>query len=118
MTLSGTLTSGGSPVVGQSVTLTLGSGSGAQGCVAVTGATGAASCPVSGVNQPVGPNPVVVTYAGNNDYGQSSGPGTVQVGPSTTSTVLTVNPTSGTYGQPVTVSATLTDTYTGDRRPW
>jgi Bacterial Ig-like domain (group 3) len=119
VTLSGTLTSGGSPVVGQSVTLTLGSGSSmpAQGCVAVTGATGAASCTVSGVNQPVGPNPVVVTYAGNNDYGSSTAQGAVQVGPSTTSTVLTVNPTSGTYGEPVTVSATLTDTYTGTGAP-
>ena len=119
VTLSGMLTSGGSPVAGQSVTLTLGSGSStpAQSCVATTGPTGAASCTVSGVNQPVGPNPVVVTYAGNNDYGSSSGPGTVQVGPSSTSTVLTVNPTSGTYGEPVTVSATLTDTYTGTGAP-
>ncbi len=119
VTLSGTLTSGGAPVVGQSVTLTLGSGSStpAQGCVATTGATGAASCTVSGVNQPVGPNPVVVTYAGNNDYGSSTAQSTVQVGPSSTSTVLTVNPTSGTYGEPVTVSATLTDTYTGTGAP-
>ncbi len=119
VTLTGMLTSGGSPVAGQSVTLTLGSGSStpAQSCVATTGPTGAASCTVSGVNQPVGPNPVVVTYAGNNDYGPSSGPGTVQVGPSSTSTVLTVNPTSGTYGEPVTVSATLTDTYTGTGAP-
>ncbi len=116
VTLSGLLTSGGSPVAGQTVTLTLGSGSGtpAQTCTAVTGPTGAASCTIQNVNQPVGPNPVTVTYAGTTNYQPSNdAPATVQVGPATTSSTVKVTTASGSYGSPVTVSATLIDTYTG-----
>jgi hypothetical protein len=112
ITLSGNLTSGGSDLSGQPVTFTLGSGSSAQTCSTTTGSTGAASCTVSAVNQPVGPTPVNGTYAGNTYYLSASSTGSVQVGPSQVSTSLTVSPTTGTYGSPVTVSATLTNDYT------
>ena len=97
------------------MTLTLGSGSGvpAQSCTAVTSSTGAASCTVPNVNQPVGPVPVTVSYAGTSNYQPTSTPSTVQVGPATTSSQVTVSAASGSYGSPVTVSATLIDTYTG-----
>ena len=111
ITLSGNLTSGGSALSGQSVTFTLGSGSSAQTCSNTTGSTGAASCTISSVNQPVGPTPVSATYAGNTYYQSASGGGSVQVGPSQVSTSLTVAPTTGTYGSPVTVSATLENDY-------
>ena len=107
ITLSGNLTSGGSALSGQTVTFTLGSGSSAQTCSNTTGSTGAASCTISSVNQPVGPTPVSATYAGNTYYQSASGGGSVQVGPSQVSTSLTVAATTGTYGSPVTVSATL-----------
>ena len=117
ITLSGVLTSSGSPLAGQTVTLTLGSGTGsgtpAQSCTAVTSSTGAASCPISNVNQPVGPNPVTISYAGTTNYQSTTGGGTVQVGPATTSSTVTVSAASGSYNTPVTVSATLVDTYTG-----
>ena len=112
ITLSGNLTSGGSDLSGQPVTFTLGSGSSAQTCSTTTGSTGAASCTVSAVNQPVGPTPVTGNYAGNTYYQSASSTGSVQVGPSQVSTSLAVAPTSGTYGTPVTVSATLTNDYT------
>ena len=112
ITLSGNLTSGGSDLSGQPVTFTLGSGSSAQTCSTTTSPTGAASCTVSAVNQPVGPTPVTGTYAGSTYYLSASSTGSVQVGPSQVSTSLAVSPTSGTYGSPVTVAATLTNDYT------
>jgi hypothetical protein len=112
ITLSGVLTSGGSDLSSQPVTLTLGSGSSAQSCSGTTSSSGVVSCSISDVNQPVGPTPVVGTYAGNTYYQSASSTGSVQVGPSQVSTSLTVAATTGTYGSPVTVSATLTNDYT------
>ena len=65
ITLSGNLTTNGTPLSGQPVTLTLGSGGSTQTCSGTTGSTGNVSCPVSAVNQPVGPTPVTATYGGN-----------------------------------------------------
>ena len=111
ITLSGNLTSGGSALSGQSVTFTLGSGSSAQTCSNTTSSTGAASCTISSVNQPVGPTPVSATYAGNTYYQSASGGGSVQVGPSQVSTSLTVAATTGTYGSPVNGPPRWTNDY-------
>ena len=62
--VSGVLTTGNTPLADQPVTLTLGSGGSAQTCPATTTATGAASCTIASVNQPVGPNPVSATFPG------------------------------------------------------
>ena len=115
--LSGVLTTGSTPLANQPVTLTLGSGSSAQSCPVMTTATGAASCTIASVNQPVGPNPVSATYPGTNDYQPASATSTVQVGPTSVSTTLTVTSTTGTYGSPTTVTGTLVDNYTNTPVP-
>ena len=110
--ISGVLTTGTTPLANQPVTLTLGSGSAAQSCSATTTATGAASCTIASVNQPVGPNPVNATFPGTNNYQPASATSTVQVGPTAVSTTLTVTSTTGTYGSPTTVTGTLINNYT------
>ncbi len=110
--LSGVLTTGNTPLADQPVTLTLGSGSSAQTCPATTTSTGAASCTLASVNQPVGPNPVSATFPGTDNYQPASATSTVQVGPTAVSTTLTVTSTTGTFGSPTTVTGTLVNNYT------
>jgi hypothetical protein len=115
--LSGVLTTGSTPLANQPVTLTLGSGTSAQTCPAMTTATGAASCTIASVNQTVGPNPVGATYPGTNNYQPASATSTMQVGPTSVSTTLTVTSTTGTYGSPTTVTGTLVNNYTNTPVP-
>jgi hypothetical protein len=112
LVVSGVLTTGSTPLANQPVTLTLGSGSSAQTCDATTDTTGAASCTIASVNQPVGPNPVSATYPGTNNYQPAGATSTVQVGPTSVSTTLTVTSTTGSYGSPTTVTGTLINNYT------
>jgi hypothetical protein len=81
VTLSGILTGvANAPLGGQTVTLSIGSGAGAQSCTATTSATGAASCTISGINQPLGPNLAVnSSFAGNSNYLPSSASATTLV---------------------------------------
>jgi hypothetical protein len=110
LTVSGVLTNDtNTGVNGQTVTFTLGSGSTAQTCTAVSSSTGAASCVINVTGQPQGPIPVTDTYAGNTYYQSSNASSTVNLPEGTT---LTVNPGSGTYNTPGTVSATLINSYT------
>jgi hypothetical protein len=53
---------------GQTVTFTLGSGITAQTCTGTTDSTGLASCTIATVNQPLGPNTVAVSFAGDAYY--------------------------------------------------
>ena len=74
-TLSATLEEdGGSAPVpdGQTVTLTLGSGSGAQSCQGQTTSDGWVSCQIATVNQALGNQPVSATFAGDHYYAASS----------------------------------------------
>jgi hypothetical protein len=57
---------------GQTVTLTLGSGSSAQSCQGQTGANGTVSCQIATVNQPLGYQPVSATFGGDSYYFASS----------------------------------------------
>jgi hypothetical protein len=79
VTLSSTLKSNGTPLSGQPLTLTLGSGKTAQSCTATTNASGAASCSIPSVNQVAGSVTVTVSYAGNGSYQSSSTSSTVKV---------------------------------------
>ena len=79
VTLSSTLTSNGTPLSGQTVTLTLGTGKTAQSCTATTNSSGAASCSIPSVNQVAGSVTVTVSYAGNGYYQSSSTSSTVKV---------------------------------------
>ena len=110
LTVSGVLTNDvNNPVSGQTVTFTLGSGSSTQTCTTVTLASGAASCVINVTGQPQGPIPVTDTFAGNTYYLTSTASSTVNLPEGTT---LTVNPGSGTYNTPGTVSATLVNSVT------
>ena len=65
LTLSSVLkTSSGTPIAGQTVVETLGTGRSAQSCSAVTNSSGVASCTVQ-VDQVNGSVTVTVSYAGN-----------------------------------------------------
>ena len=79
VTLSSTLTSNGTPLSGQPVTLTLGTGRTAQSCTATTTASGVASCAIPSVNQVAGSVTVTVSYAGNGYYQSSSTSSTVKI---------------------------------------
>ena len=85
VTLSSTLTTSGTPLSGQSVVLSLGTGKTVQSCTATTTSSGAASCSISSVNQVAGSVSVTVSYTGNG-YDQSA---------STSSTIKIANSSSG-----------------------
>ena len=71
-TFSATLKEDGvTPIVGRTLTFTLGTGSGAQSCSGTTDASGTASCTI-GVNQSSGPNTVKAVFAGDGFYQSSS----------------------------------------------
>ncbi len=109
--LSATLTTaGGTPLSGQTVTFTVGTGSGAQHCSATTNTSGSASCNICSYNQSTSPLPVTVTYGGNTDYSSSTTSESVTV---ITPTTLSVSATTATYGQPVSLTGTLTNSVTG-----
>ncbi len=109
--LSATLTtSGGTPLPGQTVTFTAGTGKTAQSCSATTNSAGKASCSICSYNQIASPLPVTVTYGGNTYYSGSSTTQSVTV---VTPTTLSVSATTATYGQPVTLTGTLTNSVTG-----
>ena len=109
--LSATLTTAtGTPLPGQTVTFTVGTGRGAQSCSATTNAAGKASCSICNYNQSASPLPVTVTYGGNTYYSSSSTSQSVTV---ITPTTLSVSATTATYGQPVTLTGTLTNSVTG-----
>ena len=72
-TLSAILTEDDNPpIVGRSVTITLGTGLGAQSCTGTSDATGKAECSIGVVNQPLGPNTVAASFAGDAFYLPSS----------------------------------------------
>jgi hypothetical protein len=72
-TLSGVLMEDGTtPISGRTLTLTIGTGGGAQSCTGTTDGTGSASCPIASVNQPLGPGTVSAAFAGDAFYLPSS----------------------------------------------
>lgn len=72
-TLSGVLLEDNTtPITGQTVTFTLGTGGGAQTCSAVTNGSGIAVCSISPVAQPLGPGVVADTFAGDACYRPAS----------------------------------------------
>ena len=118
LAVSGVLTTDdpalGAPIAGRTVTFTLGAGSSAQSCAAVTDGTGTAACSIASVSQSPGPIPVVASFAGDAYYQMASAASTVNL---PEGTQLTINPTTGSYNGPTTVSGTLVDTYTNQPVP-
>ena len=118
LTVSATLTSdaGATPVVGRTLTFTLGSGSTAQTCTpapAPTNSNGTVSCTIDNVNQVVGPVQLTVAFASDGYYQPANAATSVTIGPEQTGTTLTVAPATSDYNDVTTVTATLIDQYTG-----
>ena len=59
---------GAVPIAGRTILFTLGSGASAQSCSGTTDATGTATCSIAPVNQPLGPEPITATFAGDGFY--------------------------------------------------
>jgi hypothetical protein len=83
-TFSGQLTTddptADTPLGGKTVTLTLGTASGAQTCSGTTNSTGSASCTIASVRQPVGSSvPVAASFAGDDFYVPATATTTVAV---------------------------------------
>lgn len=71
--LAAVLTEDGTqPIAGRTVTLGLGSGASAQQCTATTNAAGLATCSIATVNQPLGPDALFASFAGDGFYAPSS----------------------------------------------
>jgi hypothetical protein len=112
-TLSGVLTSFGSPLPGKTVLLTLGSGSSVQSCTGTTDAGGSASCSIASVSQTVGNVPVTASFAGDDYYLPASDSSTVKVAaPPAIPTTVSVNPATGGYNVATSVSGILTNSNT------
>ncbi len=113
LTLSGTLTTNtptqGTPLPTKVVTFTIGSGSTAQSCSAVTDANGNVSCTITSVDQPQSNVSVESSFAGDS----YDTPVTVTTAATVTEpTILTVNTATGEYGESTTVSGVLKDANT------
>src|SRR5215472_6315328 len=76
------------PIVGRTVTFTLGAGGSAQTCSGVTNASGVAACSISPVAQPLGPGTVSTSFVGDACYRPAS---------TNVSTVLFEFPASGAF---------------------
>jgi hypothetical protein len=104
--LSGVLTGAAdAPLGGRGVTFSIGSGASAQSCAAITDASGAASCVIANVNQPIGPNlPVASSFAGDENYLASSAAATTLVSAFPTSGVgaFVIGDENAALGQSVT----------------
>jgi cyclophilin family peptidyl-prolyl cis-trans isomerase len=65
----------------------------------------------------VGSHTIVANYGGDSNYGGSSGNTTETVGAATTSTTASASPSTQTFGQQVTLMATVTATSSGAPTP-
>lgn len=115
-----TVTTSGPSTYGQSVTITATVPSGPTGTITITsGATTIGTGTISGgvvtvttSTLPAGNDPITATYNGDANYTTATGTATQTVGKATaTVTVATSGPS--TYGQPVTITATVTTGATG-----
>jgi hypothetical protein len=94
------------PVGGQVLVFTLGTGVGAQSCSTLTAGDGTASCAIFPVAQPRGPAALTVTFGGASHYLASS----VSASPTvyTATTLTDTRPTTIANRRPATLSARLT----------
>ena len=104
VTFTATVTAGGAPVTGGTVSFTDG-GSALGGPVPVA-ADGTAEFSTSALA--VGSHPIVATYSGTTNFAGSSGDLTQVVGVAATDTALASDVNPSAFGQPVTFTATVT----------
>lgn len=105
-TASATLTAGGSPLAGETVSFTLGSGGGAQECSGTTDASGAASCELTATDAP-GDTTLTAAFAGNRDVAPASDTVAFTIGRQPTVVTYT-GPAEADFHDAFTASATLT----------
>ena len=113
ITLTATLTTDtptpDTPLPTKVVTFTVGSGSTAQSCNAITDANGNVSCTIASVDQPQTNETITSTFTGDN----YDTPSTVTTPATVTEpTVLTVNTGTSDYSDSTTVSGVLKDANT------
>jgi hypothetical protein len=90
------------PVSGETVSITLGTGTSAQTCSGVTNLAGKATCTIASVNQPLGPLQVVASYAGGTNYLPSSTTASVVVFAWTTGGNFVIGDGNATIGATAT----------------
>lgn len=102
------LTTDGAPLANESVTISLGSGSGTETCITpLTGPTGMAACQVT-PNQQAGPYTITATFGGDPFYAPSSTNAPFTINKEETTTKFTASsPTVIANGHPTAFSATL-----------
>jgi hypothetical protein len=107
VTVTGTLTATpqNTPLVGQTLSFTLGSGGGSQLCSGVTDATGSASCSITPTDA-AGSSTIQVSFAGTSAYQSSSDSKPFTITKEETA-LSYMGPTTIANGQPVTLSAVL-----------
>ncbi len=112
VTLAGTLQEDGtSPIVGRTVTFTLGSGASAQSCNGTTDSTGSASCTIASATQvPTDTTtPVTAVFAGDAFYQHAAASATVTWLQQPSTLTITGGATTSDFNDAATVAATLTD---------
>jgi hypothetical protein len=101
------LTTDGSPLANESVTISLGNGLATETCVAAPTVGGIASCQIT-PNQPSGSYPITAAFAGDSFYASSSASATFIINKEETTTKFTAtSPTVIANGHSTTFSATL-----------
>jgi hypothetical protein len=104
VSLSATLSSGGSEISGKAITFTLNGAVVGTANTTFSGIAALSGVPLSGIN--VGSISIAASFAGDANYASSNASGTVTLSQGSTS--LSVAPASGTYGGSASLSATLT----------
>jgi subtilisin family serine protease len=105
-TASATLTAGGNPLAGETVSFSLGSGGGSQECSGTTNASGEASCSLTPTDAP-GETTLTAEFAGNRDVAPASDTVPFTIGRQPTVVTYT-GPTEADFNDAFTASATLT----------
>ncbi|MFD6139366.1 choice-of-anchor P family protein [Promicromonospora sp. NPDC060271] len=105
-TASATLTAGGNPLAGATVSFTLGSGGGSQECSGTTNGSGVASCSLTPTDAP-GETTLTAEFAGNRDVAPASDTVPFTIGRQPTVVTYT-GPTEADFHDAFTPSATLT----------
>ena len=111
VTVQALLSQSGTPVSGESVTFTLGSGSGTETCSAATNGVGIASCSIT-PNQAAGSYTMTATFSGDLTYGASTVSAGFTVNLEDTALAYT-GAASGDYNDSATAQAVLTDPDSG-----
>lgn len=103
------IASGGGPIMGETVTFTLGSGIGTETCSMITDGSGTASCLIT-PNQPAGTYTLTATFSGDATYGASSASSSFAIQHEETAIAFTsASATTSDYDDTVQVQAQLID---------